>query len=452
MKKLIFILNFIILIGMTISINAEVEEIPFEEVKEIALRNAKHLWGDIYADEVIPCYDQNDNLIIWQFNFSIGKAFPARDDLIEKCRKAPKALWNEKWASNNYAKMLIGARTDRPVICGYSKGLSYDYSYYAAMEKLAAKHFKKGFQITKMMYLSFGSRWFVVTDGEKELYIKSMGAPKIFTKLEFKKWTSDINNIKENLNFTEEWSEFMDGRVLNRDYEYIPNHDEMPFYQWIYGCSPCSGSMIAGWWDNNSVNSSDYSLLIDRHWAEWDPILHEYNDHVPNAVEEIASTMGTDDEGSTYPHNIDNGMEDFIENNGYTAWCNNYYWDWLTYDNDDIWDDMVTEVNNGEPPVISIWEHTVAGMGYNSSDPYFALHDPNYPTEQHLHISDIWLFTKVHPHTPFGVALKLISPDGHRKWPDEIRPFLFTPKPSRGFLLSNVKHLSYVHDSPLVLG
>ena len=77
MKSGLTVLVFILLLGFLAT--GEVREIPFRDIEAIAHRQAKEFWGEVDADDAIPLYDRDGKLLAWQFNFSKGKAFPARE-------------------------------------------------------------------------------------------------------------------------------------------------------------------------------------------------------------------------------------------------------------------------------------------------------------------------------------------------------------------------------------
>ncbi len=415
MKKACFTIFFIV---MTLLVFAEETRIvPQETIDAIAKRNAKSIWGDVYADAPIPCYDRDGKIVAWQYNFRIGSPFPAREELMAQCRGEQDALWNSDWNEEEYAQMELGARTDKPVIWGYSNGLSYDYAYYPVMERMVRKKFGESLSLVRMVYVNFASRWFVMTDGTEEWYVKAYAPPKILKRDEFLAATDSLETPLIPIDFTDDWTAYENGRTQDRAFTYIPNHIMMPFYQWCYGCSPCSASMIFGYWDANSINGPNYSLLVDYHWGMWDDIEDHYDYHVPNVCAELADAMDTDSEGSTYQGDIDNGMEEVLEDNGYDAWCYNNYigWEYL-WDYYDMFDEIADEIDDGYPTHLSIPDHSIVGMGYNSNTYDIAIHDPNYSTIQNRFISDFERVGQVHPHEPFGVPLNLVSPHGGMNW------------------------------------
>ena len=133
MKSTVLFFALILLFGSVAVCCHGVEIIRPEDVTAIANRNASSFWGDVYPDEPVPYYDRNGQIVVWQFNYSIGKPFPNKEELKQQCRQSASKLWNENWNSENFANIIMGARTDKPVIIGLSRGLSYDYSYLSAL-------------------------------------------------------------------------------------------------------------------------------------------------------------------------------------------------------------------------------------------------------------------------------------------------------------------------------
>ena len=67
MRQVVLIIVFVIT-GSFI-LKAQNQDIPLEDIKEIADRNAKSLWGNVYPDEPIPYYSAQDRIIAYRFNY-----------------------------------------------------------------------------------------------------------------------------------------------------------------------------------------------------------------------------------------------------------------------------------------------------------------------------------------------------------------------------------------------
>jgi len=116
MKSVIVL--FILLVCAFCAFAFEVRDIPLADVTAIAMRNAKEQWGDVSADNPIPLYVADDKLVAWQFNFSLGKLFPIKEQLLERIVSEGPSLYDAAWNTAEFANMVLGARSDQPVIVG----------------------------------------------------------------------------------------------------------------------------------------------------------------------------------------------------------------------------------------------------------------------------------------------------------------------------------------------
>jgi len=420
MKKLLVFLSFLLLISITVRINAEVKEIPLEEIKNIAMRNAQKFCGDVYMDEPIPCYDRNDNIVTWQFNFSIGKPFPEKNTLYDRCRQEKDGLWGAEWVTEEYVRFIMGARTDQPVIIAYSNGLSYEYSHYPVMEKLANETFSGNFHVEKNVWVNYASRWFVVSDGISEKYISAYPPMKVLSKEDFFKETEGLETPVVQMDFTNDWDSFLtETRVIETNYQMISNVDLMPYYQWFRGCTPTACTMLLAWYDNNSAYSGrKYANFVKYHTAGTDDANRDYNYHVPDLHEDLHYYLDTNSSGSTQISDIDDGIDETIDARGYNGWVDTETIDLgILFDHDDFWDLLENEIDENKPPHLIIPGHSVTGVGYSTlGDNYVAIHDPNRSYTDSLSLSTFEGFTQVHLWGSYGISLDLFTPNGGTGW------------------------------------
>ena len=76
-----------ILLFCSFLLAVEAVQIPLGDIQEIASRQAEAYWGKVYSAEPIPYYDRKGDLVVWQFNFSLGKPFPGQEELQQRCRQ-----------------------------------------------------------------------------------------------------------------------------------------------------------------------------------------------------------------------------------------------------------------------------------------------------------------------------------------------------------------------------
>lgn len=126
------------------------------------------------------------------------------------------------------------------------------------------------------------------------------------------------------------------------------------------GCSPTSGTNVLGYWDGRGYGNLIYG-------SDWQ-----------GAVDEMRSHMGTfcnGSGGSTYINNISSGMVDYAQAHGYYFSAQTWSSTQVSYTNYQI------EINAGHPMVVDVIDHysyddhSVAGVGYNTSGNYLIVHD-----------------------------------------------------------------------------
>jgi hypothetical protein len=105
MKNVTRILLFgIILIGQYTF--AQDMQVSLESVRQFAGSQASVIWGNVYADEPMPLYSIQDELIGYSCNFSIGQPFPGREFLMQQCDQAAKGEGSaDRWQVGTYGNI-----------------------------------------------------------------------------------------------------------------------------------------------------------------------------------------------------------------------------------------------------------------------------------------------------------------------------------------------------------
>jgi hypothetical protein len=154
-----------------------------------------------------------------------------------------------------------------------------------------------------------------------------------------------------------------------QDSGYIP---DVPFIDWVYGCSPTAASMILWYWDEYAPGAG-YGRLVDHFYTHYDTPEGEWNE-CANVNRELALAMYTDTaSGGTSSGNIVDGILAVTANNGYSFTgqsygpgnaSNQYMFNWVEY-----------EIDNERPFYMSLQQywyapfndyigHGVTGVGY----------------------------------------------------------------------------------------
>jgi hypothetical protein len=149
----------------------------------------------------------------------------------------------------------------------------------------------------------------------------------------------------------------------------------VPTYLWQRGCSPTASAMVLGYWDSHGYPN----------FPEEAPL-----------IQELAIAMGTTTEGSTWPWDIDDGIDEVCANHGYSSMDSS----------DDAWmtfDEVKSGVDAQRPFVLSMWsggtpvggdrpygDHSVAAAGYHDyTEDWVSVHD-TWDTQIHNIVYGNW--------------------------------------------------------------
>ncbi|MBE0663290.1 MAG: hypothetical protein IH597_12600 [Bacteroidales bacterium] len=422
MKKIL--LAAMLLVSMAIT--AQVEYLPFENVKHIAIENAKSLWGDVYADEPIPLYSINGDLIAYTFNFSIGQPFPSRQTLIERCNSpAGSEEKTDRWLIGQFANMLVSAGSNMTPILKYSGAISDDYAYGARIEELAFEKLQsENCSLEKIIFMSDMAKWFVYSDRDgNRAYVKVFPPIEVYNELEFNEavqqrytkaglWVIPEDN--ENL-----WTSFLNGKLLNgKSNTLIPDEDFVPYYDWSYGCTPTAFSMALAYWDNRGMPSAnDYGNLVKHHFQRYDHVQGDTDKNVPDLQKALAIAMSTDSmTGSTGSCCWLSGFVNETDARGYSFTGTDKYGTSAQY-----LDWAQTEIDAGRPYHMGTPGHSNTGVGY-TSDNYLIRHDTWQPSHSSVYYTSCDLVGTIVPGGQYGAAVNITSPFGDPRYTDNVVP------------------------------
>ncbi len=122
MKK--FLLTLVSLCVYSTLLYSQNNQVPFYEIKGIAINTAQSLWGNVSSDTAIPYYSKNDEIGGYRFNFSFNKSFPDKEALMESCKtNYEKGDKDSQWGIGEYGYTMVSARKDLDVTQSYSGGL-----------------------------------------------------------------------------------------------------------------------------------------------------------------------------------------------------------------------------------------------------------------------------------------------------------------------------------------
>lgn len=169
------------------------------------------------------------------------------------------------------------------------------------------------------------------------------------------------------------------------------------------GCSPTSGAIIMGYWDNNGYGN----LIAGSDWQ--------------GAVNTMRTEMGTycgqDGTGWTQINNISAGMVNYASAKGYTfaseLWCSDCGVA-ASYAN------FQGEIDASRPLLVDVighaqyGNHSIVGVGYESSGTYLIIHDNWSSTAENVYLQYGSGYSSIfmHPVRPAGTTQDTTPPSG----------------------------------------
>ena len=388
MRKLVL---FMFMILAYINLSAQVDYVPFEQVKQIALQNAQSLWGEVYADEPIPLYNLQDELLAYTFNFSIGHPFPARESLIDQCNiPIDSNNKNDRWQIGSFGNMLVSASKNTAPIINYQQSISDEYAYGAEVKRLAAQKLNTDNPSLYRIYLMNDiAKWYCFTDNNKKVFVKVFPPVEVYLEQEFQSVVIQKYNAPRLWKLSEDidhkWDQFLDGKTLiSKANHLIPHEEYVPFYDWSYGCTPTAFAMALAYWDNGGMSfASDYGNLVKHHFQRYDHAQGETDKNVPDLQKALAIAMHTDSmTGNTSPSHWLNGFINATNARGYGFTGQNkygtssYYLSWTK-----------TEIDNGRPIHWGTPGHSQTAVGY-TDDNFVICHRTWYAAHSNVLYTD----------------------------------------------------------------
>jgi hypothetical protein len=413
MKRLLHIIAIL----AALNISAQVDYVPFDQVKQIADQNAQSMWGDVFEAEPMAYYSENDELLGYRFTYSFNVHFPDKATLDQRCREA----YNQddrksQWGIEEYGTIFVSARKDMGVIQNFTKALPPHHAFGFMLQDIALEKIGGNISLHKAYYIDFQNQWFCYTNGSKEIYIKLFPKVTAVEKSEFQEIIKPLYFFNGVGNFDEEWDSFLNqGIQAGKAEVWIPNHDgHCKFYDWSYGCSPTAAAMLLSYWDFVSLhNTLNYSKLVDHHFHRWDGIQGEWDYQVPNVNKELAIAMETDtvSSGGTERINIAPGYASVCNStNGYSFTCTNH-----DHGSDFVWyfNKIVSEIGTYSRPVhISIPGHSECCVAYDAATNLIGVHNTWWEGVEWINRSQLERVYTIVPGGSTGLAVELTHPMG----------------------------------------
>lgn len=348
--------------------------IPFERVENCATRFVTQRFGRCTLDEVITYNSIYDEPGAYAFIF--------------------------RNANNEPYTIVMGAQYDHTPINEFYQGIPRTKSKYDNILRHVQQSGYSVIELRTYYYFGPGEEYCAFLSEGREILVNAC----TYTILEKTVFTDNIPEPNKELDLAtrRKWDAYLAANdFASRDTAYIPN---VPFIDWVYGCSPCAASMIFWYWDEYAP-SPQYGRLVDYFYTHWDEPEGEWN-NCANVNRELALAMYTDTlTGGTFITNIRNGMVNVANGwNGYScsgntspqghqgnqwvfSWAKNeidanrpFHWNVLYY----WYDPMGQHIN-----------HSVTGVGYSiiPGDTFIIVHNTWDGAEPHW---PLWTY-----HSPY---------------------------------------------------
>ncbi len=378
-------------------------EIPIPTVKELGLKEARILLGNVFPGPVIPLCDLRGNILAYEMVFSLsGDSFPRDRAVFDEIRDAGqlaalsreqgneiafKTAWKKRWGVGSYVTMVMGARYDVRPILEYHTGLPPYFTVLNEARARAASALKTTDLKLKRIYAAgYLSKWFEFSGNGRSILVnvyslevvepQNVLSTALLERTDLRKQDEPVLRQIWDYRVERESSEdlaLITGTTIRKIYN-------IPFYYWYRGCSPTASAMVLGYWDayheyfDQLVSGSNYWALIDS----------------------LANAMGTGSDGGTSRGNIGPGIEyvadtvhgyDFdtvSSGTGYytTVGTTDSHWGWIT-----------GEIDVGRPLIWSVFDYTVpSGQSNAGNEVNHSVTVVGYKkvTESHWY----WLFTR----------------------------------------------------------
>ncbi len=382
--------------------------VPQSTVEQVALRQAKLLWGSVQPGPIVPCYDSNNDLVVYLCPFRLGTAsFPSAEAIVERVqqarqwqrqidleereqprggvsqdsngnrmdqemiRESMKTARRQELGIGEYGAVFVSARFDRyPIVMSCHYLPPYYTKVDLAVDKAKHKTGKKTARLKRYYFLGPRGQAFKMDCQGREVLLhastlQEMEVPPIQADPPSQR-AFDSRAIWDAL-----------AEIPPSDFIYlgkrIQNWEIMPCVEWCRGCTPTSASMVLGYYDRGGLGAESLGLgrLID-HWQ----MFSEYTDertgrmvNVPNILDELRQDMLTNSEGSTGIGNIAMGIVHTCNaRNGYAFRAERIDCD--DQANHWCWDTITDEINHNRPFIWSSFPagggigHSVAAFGY----------------------------------------------------------------------------------------
>ncbi|MBN2355559.1 C39 family peptidase, partial [candidate division KSB1 bacterium] len=234
-------------------------------------------------------------------------------------------------------------------------------------------------------YFGLGECWHLFSNGRDSIYIPTRPGSEPLDPVLFRRhrqYISKDHNVPygEPVDAQEaahQWQRLQNGTLLDpQSWHYIPNRNDVPDFDWHYGCTPTAAANMLGYYDV----VYGYGNMLGYFFRDNDLVQGGIDETVPTISTWLKDLMGTTAGGAT----VDASLGEHIAqaatmmDPSYTA--TDYGLDITT-----PWQRLTEEVDAGYPCVLSadmpgadiVW-HSMTAVGYSEDPDQVAVYDINH--------------------------------------------------------------------------
>ena len=397
--------------------------VSLDLVKQIASVRAAEEWGEAACGPVLPCCDDDGDIVAYMFPYAIGQAaFPDAaaltaiieqgrvvaevglgalseeekealladvkteieenpggllalpeitdlDDLEGVANAQAKRLGRQmRIGAGDFGTVVASARDDRfpvPLVMHYLPPCLYqgDLAQAVAAEALGAE----AATLERIYFLGLGHGDYLEFSGNGQTVLihaydlEVKAAEEVLTR----KGEKIVPEPDVAAAIAQAWDDAEDGAAKGpgepKADHFINNPDFVPEVLWCRGCTPTSASMAIGYWDNYvGATYLGYGKLID-YWRYYT----KYSDgtgsdkNVPNILETLRIAMGTSVGGVTSTANISSGILSACNTTNGYSFSSSQTYG--TSGNDYCWNKIVEQIDGNRTFVWSVGQTGVVG-------------------------------------------------------------------------------------------
>jgi len=343
-------------------LSAPDQAVPFTTVQQVADGRARSLWPDAVEGDVVPMSDVDGKVVAYTFHYRVdGKPFPDYATAAAEIAEEMPALANPANHSR-YAYVVASARYDRaPILCYGEGGTEFLVTLERARERAAGAVGAN--PVLAQVYYVWPLSYYEFQSGAGSVILEAHTFVRQSTVAEFKRDVRNsmavaVSTLGSNVEaargecarkMAAEWNRYLtQAGAFDTTEVFVQGYRLAPFYDWSYGCSPTSGTMVAGYLDI----AQGYGRCIYDFFERRDSLEAEQDYQVPWAQREMSFDFNTDtSRGGTSVYDISPGLSSFGSSKGYS-------WDVFSvsggYQNDWAWPSDSDEISNGYSMVWSV--------------------------------------------------------------------------------------------------